>query len=710
MPQDPDFIDFLNDGRHIYSLKRAEPWTTMEAYIYVDRSAKFRLLPEPVLCIEMGTLTPAEKQFLEDYLSPARPSETSRPTRPIFRQIFERVDRFLWFVYEDEYEREDEAARLHTRDPKDVRLRKPGTWGIPDALTLRRAGIVPEHQDLTRSGFSLREHRFQAKRTYRGDIMDPTGMGHIPGIESSPPPQPLNSDEPMIQYVITGEDRWRGSPLPEPGNPFSPKNHPIFNQDGQRYINEIVNNEKTYWSKIPSNNPGSYGNFEVTGWVSGDALTDKANVRMAGMGAKWSEDGSQLFGFLDDGEILVNDSAGKPLGGIRGTSQDVMPPPPIYIPVKAVQTAQASSDGSQPGVQSTFSLSKMLLGLVLVGLVVMVLAGGIVWFTFPHASPVVRVHHTSPILRATEFPLPTSISSPTVITAGPDGNLWFTDWNGDKIGRITPNGTITEFPISSLNKPRDIFTNRPLGAGPLGITAGPNGNLWFTEYGVDMIGRITPNGTITEFPIPSPSGQPMWITAGPDGNLWFTEHEYNGDSIRRITLNGMFTEFPLPTPNSGPTEITAGPDGNLWFTEHNDIGNKIGRITPNGTITEFPLPTSRSRPTGITAGPDGDLWFTESNNHRIGRITPNGRITEFPIPSHTNPMEITAGPDGNLWFTEYNANRIGRISPSGTITEFLTSPSLDSILQAITAGPDGNLWFTGMGYTGFKIGRISLGK
>jgi streptogramin lyase len=37
----------------------------------------------------------------------------------------------------------------------------------------------------------------------------------------------------------------------------------------------------------------------------------------------------------------------------------------------------------------------------------------------------------------TEFPIPTISSFPTGITAGPDGNLWFTESSGGKIGRIT---------------------------------------------------------------------------------------------------------------------------------------------------------------------------------------------------------------------------------------------------------------------------------
>ena len=37
------------------------------------------------------------------------------------------------------------------------------------------------------------------------------------------------------------------------------------------------------------------------------------------------------------------------------------------------------------------------------------------------------------------------------------------------------------------------------------------------------IGRITPAGVITEFAIPTPFAGPNRITAGPLGNVWFTE-------------------------------------------------------------------------------------------------------------------------------------------------------------------------------------------
>jgi virginiamycin B lyase len=279
------------------------------------------------------------------------------------------------------------------------------------------------------------------------------------------------------------------------------------------------------------------------------------------------------------------------------------------------------------------------------------------------------------------FPLPHAGSQPNEIIVGPDGNLWFTEISGNRIGRITPVGTIVEFPL-------------PASSGmPSGITAGPDGNIWFTEVGYFYFGkiaRITPAGVITEFPLPNPEGAPSGITAGPDGNLWFTESYPS--RIGRITPAGVITEFPLPQPKSQPVSITAGSDGNLWFTE--SWTDRIGRMTPGGVLTEFPLPQPNSQPVDITAGPDGHLWFTESNPSRIGRISPEGIITEFPLPTpDSGPYSITTGPDSNLWFTEGTNNWIGRITPSGEITEVPWSLS-GSASGDLTFGPDGNLWFT----------------
>jgi virginiamycin B lyase len=58
--------------------------------------------------------------------------------------------------------------------------------------------------------------------------------------------------------------------------------------------------------------------------------------------------------------------------------------------------------------------------------------------------------------------------------------------DGSRIGRITPQGNITEFPLAKAGS----MMPRVGGQGP--ITKGPDGNLWFVEYTGNAIGRITP--------------------------------------------------------------------------------------------------------------------------------------------------------------------------------------------------------------------------
>lgn len=288
----------------------------------------------------------------------------------------------------------------------------------------------------------------------------------------------------------------------------------------------------------------------------------------------------------------------------------------------------------------------------------------------------------------TEYPVTTAGAFPLGITSGPDGNLWFTEQQKNKIGRISPTGTVTEFTLPGA----DSF--------PAGIAAGPDGNVWFTEIGPSKIGRITPAGTITEFQIPTLPAFAQFIAAGPDGNLWFTENFAN--KIGRVTPAGVITEFVIPTASSGVSGIAAGPDGNLWFAEFD--GKKIGRITPAGTITEFVPPGSGDGPDVITAGPDGALWYTRRGANRIGRVTTAGAFSEFDVAG--TPAGIATGPDGNLWFTQNEAHKVARLTTAGVMTEFpLPSAASHPHPFAIVAGPDGAMWFTSV--QGNTIGRIT---
>jgi virginiamycin B lyase len=77
--------------------------------------------------------------------------------------------------------------------------------------------------------------------------------------------------------------------------------------------------------------------------------------------------------------------------------------------------------------------------------------------------------------------IPTANAMPKTLALGPDGNIWFTEFAGNKIGiLVTSSMTITELTIPTAN------------SGPSGIVMGPDGNMYFTEFNTNKIGVITP--------------------------------------------------------------------------------------------------------------------------------------------------------------------------------------------------------------------------
>ena len=153
---------------------------------------------------------------------------------------------------------------------------------------------------------------------------------------------------------------------------------------------------------------------------------------------------------------------------------------------------------------------------------------GNLWFAEASANRIGRITTGGVV---TEFAGMT-VGAPTGIAAGPDGNLWFTEnANPGAIGRISPTGVLTEYKAG-------LTINRR----PLDIVAGNDGSLHFSENnGSGTIGKVTTAGVISEFAA-GPSNVPFGVTVGGDGNIWFTED--GGDIVGRLAGPGATTTAP----------------------------------------------------------------------------------------------------------------------------------------------------------------------
>ena len=302
-----------------------------------------------------------------------------------------------------------------------------------------------------------------------------------------------------------------------------------------------------------------------------------------------------------------------------------------------------------------------------------------------------------------QFSIPVAANKPQWIAAGSDGNMWFTEFPGNTVAKITPAGVVTECPAIPT-----------AASNPQGIIGASDGNLWFTEFAGSKITRVTTACAYTEFSTLFASDGPQLLTDRGDGNVWFTGFTGNHVGFQGLT-SGVSGETTVPTPNSHPYGIAPAPDLNLYFTEN--AVDQLGRIPMLfGAVTEVPLPTG-SAPTQIVRGPATEtscgggpcMWFTEFGTSRVARLNPAGwpapTIDQFPTTTaSSNPLGITAGKDGALWVTESGLDRIGRVSVNGSVSEY-TSPVTGLGLKGIAVAPDGSIWFAESG-TGLNPGRV----
>ncbi len=98
-------------------------------------------------------------------------------------------------------------------------------------------------------------------------------------------------------------------------------------------------------------------------------------------------------------------------------------------------------------------------------------------------------------------PLPSPGGDPTDTAVGADGTVWVTRDSKDVV-RVSPTGAPTVFATKSA---------------PTAVAVAADGSAWWVSSSAAVIGRIGPDGSNEEFPL-SVTGRDL--VAGPDGNLW----------------------------------------------------------------------------------------------------------------------------------------------------------------------------------------------
>lgn len=229
------------------------------------------------------------------------------------------------------------------------------------------------------------------------------------------------------------------------------------------------------------------------------------------------------------------------------------------------------------------------------------------------------------------------------MVAGPDGNIWFTDYSNNRIGTITPSGHVTFFQLTDE-------------ASPSSMALGSDGAFFFTENLVQKIARLTTSGQLKTW---SARGTPLDIVAGSDGNLWYNTG--NGD-IYKMTTSGRITRVR----NVYEMDGLWAADNNIWFYSAQNMELEE-MSTAGGIVAKYRVPEN-CLPFGLASGPENSIWYVDAGNYCVARMTLSGKVVV--VPTYTqknNPQLITQivnGPNGYLWFTETGNAGLGWIDPA----------------------------------------------
>jgi streptogramin lyase len=263
---------------------------------------------------------------------------------------------------------------------------------------------------------------------------------------------------------------------------------------------------------------------------------------------------------------------------------------------------------------------------------------GNVWFLDENAAALVRIGQSGAIK---EFSLSGFLGGSAVSMAvGADKKFYILD-ESTNVVRVTEKGQAQVFPIPSGDSTSID-----------GVALGPDGNIWFAEF--NHVGKITPSGKITEFAYPSgfSANQYGGVAAGADGNVWFAESSSNAIG-RIVPSSGKITMFPI-SGGCTPAPVVLANDKNVWFFCLTSTP-MLGRVTPSGKIATFAIGgTFNSNETEqfCSRGPDGEPWCASGNDGNIFRLdSKTQKITTFtpPLGSGARPDALVAGADGNLW-------------------------------------------------------------
>jgi streptogramin lyase len=209
-----------------------------------------------------------------------------------------------------------------------------------------------------------------------------------------------------------------------------------------------------------------------------------------------------------------------------------------------------------------------------------------------------------------------------------------------------------------------VFAADPLLVKPVGITYGPDGNVYVAAGDTDHVVRFngTTGAAMGVFTHGATIQSPRNVNFGPDGAFYVADGFLN-QVIRFDGGTGDLDRIFISDPAlQGPTSFTFGPDGQVYVVSV--LSNRVLKFDGStGALIGTFASTGLDQPHDVSFGPDGNLYVTNSGNTVIQRFHADTGAPMGPFvsdPGLINPLGMAWGPDGNLYVVNRGADGVRR--------------------------------------------------
>ena len=234
-------------------------------------------------------------------------------------------------------------------------------------------------------------------------------------------------------------------------------------------------------------------------------------------------------------------------------------------------------------------------------------ADGGTWYTGQHKGVLGHLDPATGDVR--EIPLGAG-SAPHGVITGPDDAAWITDSGLNAIVRVDgATDEVRAFPLPSDRSGANLNT----------AAFDPSGTLWFTGQ-AGVYGRLDPaSGELEVFDAPEGRG-PYGITATPDGDIWYAS--LAGSHIARVDrTSGAATVVEPPTTGQGARRVWSDSSGRIWVSEW-DAGQVAVHDPASGAWEEWRLPGEGPQAYAVYVDERDVVWLTDFGANAIVRFDP----------------------------------------------------------------------------------------